>query len=95
MTVFAELTLPSLDIADAPLQCPTCGQRDGLVVTVDVEDRSETPAFLRCSAAHQWADLLMTRGLAGEIFDLMKSKYPETIRLTDMDNGQAVNYPDG
>lgn len=91
MTVFAELILPSLDVGDEPLECPTCGQRDGLVVTVDVEDRSETPAFLRCDAGHQWADPLMTRGLAGEIYDLMKAKHADRFSLTDIDTGRPVD----
>ncbi|MFG2473547.1 hypothetical protein [Streptomyces fagopyri] len=85
MTVVANLTLPRMAMAAGVVACPQCAQNDGLVVTVDVEDRSETPAFMRCDAGHQWADVQITRGLAGEIYDLMREKYPETIRLSSLD----------
>ncbi|QFZ73994.1 hypothetical protein GFH48_12730 [Streptomyces fagopyri] len=82
MTVFARLILPTLDLEAGPLACPICKQVDGLVVSVDVEDRSETPAFMSCDTGHRWADAQMTRGLAVEIFELMKDKYPETLELS-------------
>ncbi|MFE5139260.1 hypothetical protein ACFRDV_16555 [Streptomyces fagopyri] len=85
MTVVASLTLPRMDMEAGVVACADCGQDEGLVVTVDVEDRSETPAFMRCDAGHQWADVQMTRGFAGEIYDLMREKYPETIRLRSLD----------
>lgn len=85
MTVFARLILPTLDLEAGPLRCPVCRQVDGLVVSVDVEDRSETPAFMSCDTGHQWADAQVTRGLAVEIFELMKAKYPELIRLSALE----------
>lgn len=85
MTVVANLILPRMDMAAVVVACPECSQDDGLVVTVDLEDRSETPAFMRCDTGHQWADVQVTRGLAGEIFDLMREKHPKLIRYSDMD----------
>lgn len=84
MTVIANLILPRMDMVAGVVACPECRQDDGLVVSVDVEDTSETPAFMRCDTGHQWADVQVTRGLAVEIFELMKSKYPESIRLSVM-----------
>lgn len=84
MTVYADLTLPSLDMAEGVVRCPECGQEDGLVVSVDVEDSSETPAFMRCDRAHRWADRQITRGLAVEIYELIRDKHPELIHLSPM-----------
>jgi uncharacterized protein YbaR (Trm112 family) len=85
MTVVANLILPRMDMAVGVVACPECRQDDGLLVSVDVEDTSETPAFMRCDAGHQWADVQMTRGLAVEIFELMRDKYPEHLRLSNID----------
>ncbi|WP_405580681.1 hypothetical protein [Streptomyces sp. NBC_01092] len=85
MTVVARMILPRLDMAAGVVACPECAQDDALVVTVDVEDTSETPAFMRCDAGHQWADQQVTRGFAVEVFELMKREFPDLIRLSAMD----------
>ncbi|MGV9707467.1 hypothetical protein [Streptomyces sp. NPDC003483] len=40
---------------------------------------------MRCDAGHQWADVQITRGLAGEIYDLMREMCPEMIQLSSLD----------
>lgn len=49
--------------------CPECGAEDRLTLGMDLDDRSEGPAFMACPEGHLWAEERFSRRLAGEFLD--------------------------
>lgn len=49
--------------------CPECGTADGLVVSIDGNDRSETASFMRCPDGHLWAEPRFSRRLGVELLE--------------------------
>jgi hypothetical protein len=81
----AEITVPLLHKSGDVIACPTCGQDEGLTIIVDVADSSETPAFMRCDDAHQWAEPRVTRRFAAEVFAVIERNHPEVIDWSEVD----------
>jgi hypothetical protein len=77
--VIADITMPPMFKAGIVIECPVCGQDDELRLTADTSDTSETAAFVKCDAGHQWAEPRVTRRFAAEVCAMLVKNHPEVI----------------
>jgi hypothetical protein len=75
--VIADITMPPMLKSGIVIECPRCGQDDELRLTADTDDTSETAAYVKCDAGHQWAEVRVTRRFAAEVYDMLERNHPE------------------
>jgi hypothetical protein len=87
--------LPGITTVEGVLiTCPECGAEDRLALGMDLDDRSDGPAYMSCQQGHLWAEERFSRRIAGEFLDEMLQLDPTLLgHLDDLRDAQARKGP--
>lgn len=82
----------SLDVTGRPIACPECGVREGLLLGLDLDDRSEDPSHMACPAGHRWLEPGMPRHVGAQLLpDVFESEpglFAHLNELRDVHGGE-------
>lgn len=80
----AEAEMPVLVKGGEIIECPVCGQTDGLTLVIDSDDFTESPSFMKCDDSHQWAEPRFPRRMGAEFLALVEKTRPESIDWSEV-----------
>jgi hypothetical protein len=82
---------PSIGVTGQPVVCPECGERERLLIGLDLDDHSDEPSFMACPAGHRWLEAGMPRHIGAQLladaFDIDPSLYGRLDELRDVHGG--------